>query len=137
MSFTKLRYHVVFGTKHRQRILHGRIESACWDMIMDHTRDLGGTPIAIGGVPDHVHLLTGLPPTLALSDYAKMAKRRTTRTLRAEFPHLSGFKWQVGYGGFTANPFDLDPLISYIQNQKQHHAEDTLWEEAEELWHPL
>jgi REP element-mobilizing transposase RayT len=131
MSYTKLRYHVIFGTKYRRPILHNRIESACWKMLLKHTRDLGGTPIAIGGVPDHVHLLAGLPSTLALSDYAKMAKRRTTRTLRAAFPHLSKFKWQVGFGGFTANPYGLDGLIDYIHNQKRHHAEDTLWKDAE------
>jgi len=35
---------------------------------------------------------------------------------------LSEFFWQAGYAYFSVSPKDVDAVIQYIANQKQHHA---------------
>ena len=42
---------------------------------------------------------------------------------------LSNFYWQDGYGAFSVNPAEIEKVISYIANQKQHHNKLSLQNE--------
>jgi putative transposase len=42
------------------------------------------------------------------------------------------FKWQENYAVYAVSWSHRNKVISYIENQKQHHANGTLWEEAEQ-----
>ena len=35
---------------------------------------------------------------------------------------LNNFYWQDGYDAFSVNPADIDRVIAYIANQKEHHS---------------
>ncbi len=39
------------------------------------------------------------------------------------------FAWQEGYGAFTYSKSQLPRLISYIENQEEHHKKKTFQEE--------
>jgi len=39
-------------------------------------------------------------------------------------PHR--FAWQREYGVFSLGGKQLDQAIAYVQNQKQHHAQETI-----------
>jgi REP element-mobilizing transposase RayT len=107
MSFTKLRYHLVFATKARRRCLHELERTFVWQTLDELTEDIGGYPIATGGVEDHVHTLLAIPPTTAVSEFVKQLKRRATTVIRKRFAHLKGFQWQKGYGGFTVSAHEM------------------------------
>ncbi len=42
---------------------------------------------------------------------------------------LKNFYWQDGYGAFSGNPSDVDAVINYIINQKEHHRKKTFQDE--------
>ena len=42
---------------------------------------------------------------------------------------LKSFFWQDGYGAFSVNPSEIDIVIKYIANQKEHHSKKTFQEE--------
>ena len=42
---------------------------------------------------------------------------------------LSNFYWQDGYGAFSVNPAEIEKVINYIANQKQHHNKLSLQNE--------
>jgi len=44
------------------------------------------------------------------------------------------FEWQGNYGAFSVSPRDKNRVILYILNQKQHHADGTLWSGSEETF---
>jgi putative transposase len=88
-----LHYHFVFITKYRKPVLRGEIGTLVRDLIREirRTEDI---EILQGHVrPDHVHLLLGVPPTLAPSRVMQAIKEKTSshhllqdrRQLRAEF----------------------------------------------------
>ena len=132
MSFTKLRYHLVFATKNRRRCLKDGVREFAWLKLCEFAEDIGGYVIAVGGIEDHVHMLAGLPPTAAISSFVQQVKRRATTAIRREYPlRLKGFKWQKGYGGFTVSAHDIDGLVRYIDNQEEHHRLGTLREDVE------
>ena len=43
-------------------------------------------------------------------------------------------KWQGSYGAFTVSRWDVDKIVAYVKNQKQHHADTTLLPEWEETY---
>ena len=133
MSFTKLRYHVVFATKKRQRLLSGSVKKFCLRAFDEHSREVGAYLLARGGVEDHVHLVPAIPPTMAVSDYVKRVKRRTTISIKREYPRIGHFAWQRGYGAFTLSPFEMTEVIAYVRTQEQRHARSELWEDFERL----
>ncbi len=83
----------------------------------------------INGVEDHLHILTHLHPSIALSDLVKDIKLASTKLIKEKgiFPGFSG--WQDGYGAFTYSIDRKEILINYIKNQEEHHRTKTFREE--------
>lgn len=56
-------------------------------------------------------------------------KTSSSKWLKTQTPELAGFAWQRGYGVFSVGPADLDALLSYIDNQEEHHRTRTFQDE--------
>ena len=71
---------------------------------------------------DHIHIVTDLHPTVALSNLVKDIKLGSGDWIRREnvFPFFRG--WQEGYGAFTYSIDRRETLVRYVQNQAIHHA---------------
>jgi putative transposase len=120
-TYTKLFYHVVFSTKHRQNLITPAIEDELQKYIAGIVRGIGGSCVAINGMPDHVHLLMILPPKIALSDALREIKANSSKWLHASKPGLGSFAWQDGYAAFTVSKSAVEPVREYIRDQKLHH----------------
>ena len=83
----------------------------------------------INGVEDHIHILTHIHPSIALSDLVKDIKLAISAFIKESniFPEFKG--WQQGYGGFTYSINEKERLIEYIKNQEEHHKRVTFREE--------
>lgn len=64
-TYTCLHYHIVFSTKNRQSWISREIEERLWAYLGGIAVKNGMTPIKIGGFEDHVHVVVGIPPTMA------------------------------------------------------------------------
>ena len=71
----------------------------------------------IGGVSDHIHIVTHLHPAVALASLVKDIKLATSQYIKSQviFPEFKG--WQDGYGAFTYSFKEKDRLIDYVKNQ--------------------
>src|SRR5260370_5722001 len=81
-----LKYHVIWITKYRYKILRGRIAERARDLIRQvcQAREV---VIVRGSVsPDHVHMLLSAPPHLAPAKLVQYIKGRSARKLQEEFP---------------------------------------------------
>jgi REP element-mobilizing transposase RayT len=81
--------------------------------------------VLINGAADHVHALTTIPPTAALSDVMRVLKSNSSRWLHEQFPHLRSFAWQTGYGAFGVSRSNADEVERYVANQQEHHRHVT------------
>ena len=122
MPYCKLFYHFVWTTKHRKPILTPEIEPHIYDLIRSKAIGLGATFFAIGGIPDHVHLVVSVPPKLALATFVGQVKGVTS--VKANQLGLADgqFYWQEEYGVFSFDQKRLPYVVSYVEHQKQHHA---------------
>jgi len=132
MSHTRLIYHVIFATKYRDPIITPELEQALHPHLNWCIRALGGTPLAVNGVADHVHLVFGLKPTVTVSYIVAHTKARTSRRLNDGGPSSLRFAWQDGYAAFTVNPYYLSRLLNYVRDQKRHHGDQSI--EPENEW---
>ncbi len=127
-SFTCLTYHIVFSTKYRKRTITDGVQDRLYEYLGGTLRSKKGQLIEIGGVEDHVHLLAGLSPSLAVSDVVRDLKSNSSKWMRDE-RRVESFEWQKGYGAFTVSFDRVDAIRKYIQNQKEHHKTRTFQEE--------
>lgn len=75
----------------------------------------------INAVEDHVHILSGLHPSIALADFVKDIKVSTSMWIKENglFPGFA--HWQDGYGAFTHSEAEKAVLVGYIRSQEEHH----------------
>jgi putative transposase len=127
-SFTRLTYHIVFATKYRRRAIRDDLKERLYEYIGGTIRGKKGHLIEIGGVDDHIHILAGLSPAIAVSEVIRDVKANSSKWMTDEV-HQSDFEWQKGYGGFTVSYDRIDLVRTYIRNQENHHRTRTFQEE--------
>ncbi|MEI6507895.1 MAG: IS200/IS605 family transposase [Bacteroidota bacterium] len=132
-TYTQIIYQIVFTTKNREHTLssENRIElyKYIWGILKNKKCHL----YQIGGIEDHIHILTHLHPSIALSSLIKDIKIGSSVFIKTQnlFPNFSG--WQLGYGAFTYSIKEKDRLINYIKYQEIHHQKITFKDEYFEL----
>jgi putative transposase len=134
-TFTSLHAHLVFSTKNRERWLTPEVEDDVWRYLGGICRTHGLTALQIGGYDDHVHLLLGYPPVVALSDFMKRLKGESSKWVSEKFDGLRGFAWQDGYGAFSIGHSQIGTTIRYIQRQREHHAKAPFEQEYRQFLH--
>ena len=92
-------------------------------------KGLEGIPIEIGGTSNHVHILTSLPKSLALTDFIREIKANSSKWIRQLDTHYIQFAWQDGYGAFSVSPSLLEKTVQYIRSQEEHHKKRSFSEE--------
>ena len=124
-----LKYHLVWITKYRYKILKGRLAERARDLIRQ-TCQARGVVIVRGAVsPDHIHMLVSAPRELSPAKMVQYIKGRSSRRLQEEFPELrkrywGQHLWARGYFCATVGAVDEKTVREYIENQK--------WDEDEE-----
>jgi len=113
-----------------------QIEPQVYAVIASKCEELVCTPIAIGGIEDHVHLLVRFPPTLPLTKLIGEVKGASSHLVTHKLAPHSFFKWQASYGVFTVSLRSLDQVAAYVRNQKQRHARNMLLAELERCADP-
>jgi REP element-mobilizing transposase RayT len=60
-TLARVLVHVVFSTKDRRPSLKGQIRPTLFAYMAGTIRSLGGEPVVVNGVSDHVHILLTVP----------------------------------------------------------------------------
>jgi putative transposase len=132
-TYTKLQYHVVFGTRHRQDLIVPEWEGRLYQYVGGVIREFGGVLTAMNGIENHVHLLAGFRAAESVSEMMKMIKGNSSRWVNQEKLTDGVFAWQKGYACFTVSESQVEAVRCYIRNQKEHHKTRTYEEEMEAL----
>ena len=90
-------------------------------------------PISIGGVEDHVHILSMLSRTCEAAEMVKEVKRSSSLWLKTKNPDLSDFAWQNGYGIFSIGQSQVETVQDYIAGQEEHHRKVSFQDEFREF----
>jgi len=94
---------------------------------------LVGEAICVGGVSDHVHVVTTLPRTLSQAELIEQIKKPSSKWIKAFGARYRGCSWQRGYAAFSVSPSHLEAVLQYVQRQEEHHRTHTFQDEYREL----
>ena len=75
-QYYRLLYHAVWATRCRESLLDPELRAAIHRYLKGKVREYGGTPLAVGGIADHVHLIFSVPPQAPLCGRHRQAQRR-------------------------------------------------------------
>ena len=70
-------------------------------------------------MPDHVHALIDLPTNMCIEDTMQLFKGSSSKWINDKVDFK--FRWAKGYGAFSVSESNLDKVVKYILNQKEHH----------------
>jgi putative transposase len=132
-TYSQMHVQIVFAVKHRQSLIETSWEERLYQYITGTVQRMDQKLLAINGVKDHIHLLIGIRPNCRVSDLVREVKKASTELINEKKLSRHHFQWQEGYGVFTYSKSDLNNVINYIMNQKQHHRIKSFKEEYVEL----
>jgi REP element-mobilizing transposase RayT len=132
-SLARLHVHLVFSTKHRERLITAGVREALHAYMATVLKNLGCAPVLIGSVADHVHILFELARTVALSQVVEDVKKSSSRWLKTQGADFATFAWQAGYGAFAVSEAHVPSVREYIARQPEHHRSDLFEDEYRSL----
>ena len=118
-----IKYHFVWITKYRYKILRGRVAERARDLLRQICAARGGVIVRGSVSPDHIHMLVSCSPELAPAKMVQYLKGRSSRRLQDEFPDLrkrywGQHLWARGYFCASVGAVDDEAIKKYIENQK-------------------
>lgn len=117
-----LKYHFVWVTKYRRKVLTGVVGKRVRELVREVCR-ANDIEILQGAVSaDHVHVLLSCPPNLSPSKVMQYIKGKSSRKLMMEFKHIQKQYWGRHFwarGYFVASSGDVteEAIAEYIRNQ--------------------
>jgi putative transposase len=133
MSYWRLFYHFVWGTKKRLPLIKPEFETDLYHVITAKAEELTALVHAVGGVEDHIHLAVSVPPKLALSHFIGQVKGSSSHFVNHVVKPDFEFHWQNEYGVISFGEKQLSFVVRYIHHQRTHHAEGNVQERLERI----
>ena len=128
-TYSQIYIQIVFAVKGRDSLISPKWEEELYKYITGIVQNKGQKMLAVNGIPNHIHFLIGMKPTCCLSDLVREIKKSSNTFIKENRFTSSNFQWQEGFGSFSYSHSQLDNVINYIMNQKEHHTRKTFKEE--------
>ena len=128
-TFSQIYIQVVFAVKARESLIAPEWEERLYQYITGIVRGKEQKMLAINGMPDHIHFFIGMKPSCCLSDLVREVKKASNGFIKENKLSKFNFSWQGGYGAFSYSHSQIDNVVKYIMNQKEHHKKLTFKEE--------
>ena len=122
------KYHVVWCSKYRRKVLTGSIETRLKELIQETCSTMNVEIIEMELMPDHVHLLLEVDPQFGIHKAVKQIKGHSSRILRQEFKELRTklpTLWTNSYFVSTVGGAPLEVIKQYIESQKTSQRQET------------
>src|SRR5260370_30979139 len=132
-TYTQIYIHVVFAVQGRQSLISREHNDELQKYITGIVSQQSQKLIAINNMPDHVHMLIGQKPNVALSDLVLDIKAGSSGFVNDRRWVTGRFSWQEGFGAFSYSHSQLGTVINYIRGQAKHHARRTFRSEYLQL----
>lgn len=128
-TYTQIYIHAIFAVQNRQSLIHKNWKDELYKYITGIVINQGHRLIAIGGMPDHLHVFIGMKPNQSLSNLMQDIKGDSSKWINAKGFVQGKFEWQSGFGAFSYSISQIDDVVIYIVNQEEHHKKKTFKEE--------
>ncbi len=115
-----IKYHIVWITKYRKKILAGELAKRIRELIREVCKT-NEVEIKKGHVSvDHVHLFVSVPPHISVSKLMQYIKGKSSRKIMSEFKTVSKMYWgrhfwARGYFVVSSGTITDEMIMEYIE----------------------
>ena len=128
-TYSKLYVQIVFAVQGRQNLISRKHNEELQKYITGIVQKRKNKMLSIYCMPDHLHLLTGLSPTMSVSDLVRDIKTGSSNFINSQNWIRGKFNWQESFGAFSYSRDQVNTIAQYILNQEEHHKKTTFREE--------
>ena len=132
-TYTQCYFHLVFAVKKREALIQkawkNDFEMYITGIVQNHRHKM----LAIGSMPDHIHIFIGYNVNQLIPDLVEEIKTSSNAWIKANKLSRFKFEWQKGYGAFTHSRSQMDAVTKYVLNQEEHHKKRSFQEEYLEI----
>lgn len=128
-TFSQIYIQTVFAVQNRNALIQSAWEEELYKYITGIVQNKGQKMLAINGTSNHIHFFIGMKPTCCLSDLVREIKKSSNSFIKEKQFTSFNFQWQEGFGAFSYSHSQLTDVIRYIENQKEHHKNQTFKDE--------
>jgi len=124
-TYSQIYIHVIFAVKGRTSLIQPEWEERLFQYITGIVQNKEQKMLAINGISNHIHFLIGMKPSCCLADIVREIKKFSNEFIKENRFSKFKFNWQEGYGAFSYSHSQIGSVITYIQNQKNHHKKSS------------
>ena len=121
-TYLQIYLHFVFAVQGRIDLIPKRHQEELYKYMTGIVTNKKQKLLAVGGMPDHVHILIGYHPSQPLPNLLRDIKANTSKFINDNRWVPGKFQWQEGYGAFSYNHSQISNVIQYIDKQEEHHG---------------
>jgi REP element-mobilizing transposase RayT len=132
-SYRQILYHIVFCTYNRHNTIPDEYQEVLYKYIWGIIKNRKGVLYQINGTENHIHIISDLHPTVALSDFIKEIKTASNIWMKSTGNYPAFTSWAEGSCSLTYAFRDKEMIVNYIKNQKEHHRKVTFEDEYRAL----
>ena len=125
--YHQIYFHIVWSTKDRLPFIADEVREWLVKRVESEARKRMAEVLACNAMPDHVHLLVSLPPTVAPATFVGEVKGVVSHAFHREYGETRFLKWQTGYSIHTLRKNEQHIVVRYIQDQQIRHKAGNLW----------
>ncbi|MDB6353074.1 IS200/IS605 family transposase [Trichococcus sp. K1Tr] len=127
-SVYNLNYHIIWGTKYRNKVLSDDIEDSLKRMLLHIAEEYGFSIAHMEiGLDNHIHLLVSAPPKLSVTNIVRWLKGISARLLLQEYPELKKAYWKTSDRHLWSSSYfvesigttNQDAIAKYIDDQRR------------------
>jgi putative transposase len=123
----RLKYHLVWTPEYRKRVLQGKVAARIKGLFYDCAEMNRWFVEELEVMPDHIHMLIQLPPSIAVAKAVQLLKGGSSKVIRVEFPELDEFLWgdsfwTDGYFAESVGVSNEATIKKYIQDQWANYS---------------
>ncbi len=131
--YSEINLHITWHTKMNMPLITPAIAPKLYQFVKRKIIETPGVYFhAVGGIEDHIHFAVSIPPSLLISEWIGKLKGGSSYDINQLSNHKL-LQWQRGYGIVSFDTKDLQWVIDYILNQKEHHKKGTTHERLEKI----
>jgi len=128
-TYSQLYVQIVFTVKGRANLISKNNREELQKYIAGIIQNREQKLLSIFCMPDHVHILVSIKPSISISDLVRDIKAGSSKFINDNKWIRGKFNWQEGFGAFSYSKSQIDTVIKYILNQEEHHKKKTFKEE--------
>ena len=128
-TYSQIYIQIVFTVKGRENLIDKNHKEELQKFISGIVQNRKQKLLAIYAMPDHIHILVGIKPNIAISDLVRDIKAGSSKFINDNRWINGKFNWQEGFGAFSYSRNQIDNVIKYIANQEAHHKKTSFRDE--------